>query len=42
MATLNGEEVPEYFNPGVFVVTKENMTEEKMKAILDPKLRNEY
>lgn len=42
MSTINGEEVPEYFNPGVFVVTKENMTEEKMKAILDPKLRNQY
>lgn len=42
LASINNESVPEYFNPGVFVVTKENMQEEKMKAVLDPKLRNEY
>lgn len=42
LAAINNEEVPQYFNPGVFVVTKENMQEEKMKAVLDPKLRNEY
>ncbi|GHU83278.1 ABC transporter substrate-binding protein [Spirochaetia bacterium] len=42
MASINGESVPEYFNPGVAVVTSGNMNEPKMKAILDPKLRLEY
>lgn len=42
MKAINKEDVPEYFNPGVTTITKENMNEEKMKSMLNPKLRKEY
>lgn len=42
MKSLNGESVPAYFNPGVTTVTSQEMNTERNKAILDPKLRQEY
>lgn len=42
MKSLNNEEVPKYFNPGVATIKSKNMNEPKMKAMLDPKLREEY
>ena len=40
--SINGEEVEEYFNPGVTSITSDKMNEPKNKAMLDPKLREEY
>jgi len=42
MKSLNGEEVVEYLNPGVATITKDNMNDPDMQALLNPKLRENY